>query len=167
MFVLLLVVLPPSTSCAPASSLFFSIECGRCSCSRSPAVLSYSLSFIMSSLTQGVDVRPPVLTSMLKLSWNTPLVCYCAAAFHVSSFDLLCFCFLKCAVIFCCCDVFSFDLCFCVLPCVMCFISFCGGGLFYCVNDLLVSFFELGQFNIDVFLLVRVHHTQSCHAFSF
>ena len=61
--------------------------------------------------------RPPVLTSVLKLSWNTPLVCYCAAAFHASSFDLLCFCFLKCAVSFCCCGVFSFDLCFCVLPC--------------------------------------------------
>ena len=67
---------------------------------------------------------------MLKLSWNTPLVSYCAAALHASSFDLLCFCFLKCAVSFCCCGVFSFDLCFCVLPCVMCFISFCGGGFF-------------------------------------
>ena len=74
--------------------------------------------------------RPPVLTSMLNQSWNTPLVCYCAAAFHASSFNLLYFCFLKCAICFCCCSVFSFDLCFCVLPCVMCFISFCGGGFF-------------------------------------
>ena len=71
--------------------------------------------------------RPPVLTSMLTQSWNTPLVCHCAAALHASSFNLLCFCFLKCAICFCCCSVFSFDLCFCVLPCVMCFISFCGG----------------------------------------
>ena len=74
--------------------------------------------------------RPPVLTSMLNQSWNTPLVCYCAAAFHASSFDLLYFCFLKCAICFCCCSVFSFVLCFCVLPYVMCFISFCGGGFF-------------------------------------
>ena len=35
--------------------------------------------------------RPPVLTSTLVLSWNTPLVCYCAAALHASSFDLLCY----------------------------------------------------------------------------
>ena len=57
-FILLLVVLLLSISCAPASSLFFSIECGRCSSSRSPAVLSYSLSFLMSSLTQDIDVHP-------------------------------------------------------------------------------------------------------------
>ena len=38
--------------------LHFSIECGRCSCNRSPAVLSHSLSFLMSSLTQGLDVQP-------------------------------------------------------------------------------------------------------------
>ena len=39
--------------------------------------------------------RPPVLTSMLKLSWNTPLVCHCAAAFHASAFNLLCYNFNK------------------------------------------------------------------------
>ena len=95
--------------------------------------------------------RPPVLTSMLNQSWNTPLVGYCAAAFHASSFDLLYFCFLQYAISFCCCGVFSFDLCFGVLPCVMCFTSFCGGGFFLSVNDFLVSFFELGQFNTDIF----------------
>ena len=74
--------------------------------------------------------RPTVLTSMLTQSWNTPLVCHCDAALHASSFNLLCFWFLKCAICFCCCSVFSFDLCFSVLPCVMCFIFFCGGGIF-------------------------------------
>ena len=88
---------------------------------------------------------------MLKLSWNTPLVCCWAAAFHASSFDLLCFCFLKCAVSFCCCGVFSFDLCFCVLPCVTCFISFSGGGFFLmCQRFLGISFFELGHFKYPI-----------------
>ena len=81
--------------------------------------------------------RPPVLTSMLKLSWDTPLVCYCAAALHASSFDLLCYSFYKCAVCFCCCcDVLSFDLIFRVISCVMYFISFFGGGFFFCVFDI-------------------------------
>ena len=39
--------------------------------------------------------RPPVLTSMLVLSYTTPLVCYFAAALHASSFDLLCYSFNK------------------------------------------------------------------------
>ena len=32
----------------------------------------------------------------------------------------------------------------------MCFISFCGCGIYYCFDDFLV-FFELGHFNTDVF----------------
>ena len=95
--------------------------------------------------------RPPVLKSMLRLSWNTPLICCCAAAFHASSFDLLCFGFLKCEVCFCCYGVFSFVLCFCVTPCVMCFISFYGGGFFLLCQRFLGIFFELGHSNIDVF----------------
>ena len=96
----------------------------------------------MSSFTQGVDVHP----SMLNQSWNTPLVCYCAAAFH-ASFNLLYFCFLKCAISFCCCGAFSFDLCFCVH--VLHFLLW--WRLFFCFNDFLVSFFEFGHFNTDVF----------------
>ena len=89
--------------------------------------------------------RPPVLTSMLNQSWNTPLVCYCAAAFH-ASFNLVYFCFLECAISFCCCGVLSFDLCFCVLPCVMCFISFCGGGFFLLCQRFLGIFFRARAF---------------------
>ena len=50
-FIMLLVVLLLSVSCAPSSSLFFRSSGGRCSGSRLPAVSSYSLSFLMSSLT--------------------------------------------------------------------------------------------------------------------
>ena len=74
--------------------------------------------------------RPPVLTSMLMMSWNTPLVCYCAAAHHASSFDLLCYSFCKCAFSFCCCGFLSFYLIFHVISCVMYFIFFFGGGFF-------------------------------------
>ena len=140
-------MLHPSTSCAPASSSFFDRVWALFLQSLPCRLVTFTVfSYVVTHTGFG---RPTILTSMLKLSWNTPLVCYCAAAFHASSFDLLCFCFLKCAVSFCCCGVFSFDLCFCVLPCVMYFISFRGGGFFYCVNDFLVSFFKLGQFNIE------------------
>ena len=129
--------------------------------------------------------RPPVLTSMLMLSWNTPLVCYCAAAHHASSFDLLCYSFCKCAFSFCCCDTLCFGFC-------MSAFSFCCCGvslfrldlsryflchvlhflfwrrLFYCVNDFLVSFFELGHFNIGVlFFLHMFNIPRSSHVFCF
>ena len=55
--------------------------------------------------------RPPVLTSMPRLSWNTPLVCCCAAALQASSSDLLCYGFCKCAFSFCCCDLWCFGFC--------------------------------------------------------
>ena len=75
--------------------------------------------------------RPSVLTSMLMLSWDTPLVCNCAAAHHASSFDLLCYSFCRCAFSFCCCcGVLSFDLIFRIISCVMYFISFFGRRLF-------------------------------------
>ena len=78
-----------------------------------------SLPFFPSSLPQGCR-RPPVLTSMLVLSYTTPLVCYFAAALHASSFDLLCYSFNKCAFCFCCCcGVLFFDLIFRVISCVM------------------------------------------------
>ena len=81
--------------------------------------------------------RPPVLTSMFMLSWDTPLVCYCAAALHASSFDLLCNSFYKCAFCFCCCcDVLSFDLIFRVISCVMYFISFFWRRLFFIVSTI-------------------------------
>ena len=110
--------------------------------------------------------RPPVLTSMLRLSWNTPLVCCCAAALH-ASFDLLCFGFCKCAFSFCCCGVLSFDLFFRVISCVMYFISFSGGGFFIVSTIFLVSFFELGHFNIDVFsvCLCSLYPIVSCFSF--
>ena len=113
--------------------------------------------------------RPPVLTSMLELSYTTPLVCYFAAALHASSFDLLCYSFNKCAFCFCCCvGVLSFDLIFRVISCVMYFIFFFGGG-----------FFLLCQRFLDIFPRARtlqywccwlfscVQHTQSSHAFCF
>ena len=104
--------------------------------------------------------RPPVLTSVLNQSWNTPLVCYCAAAFHASSFNLLYLCFFTCAICLCCCSVFSFDLCFCVLP------SFCGGVFLYCFNDFFV-FSSSGNSILMVFavceLLSRL--TVSCFLF--
>ena len=104
--------------------LYFSIECGRCSGSRSPAVLSYSMSFLMSSRTQGIDVHPssrlcairtgthrwfaPVLLNfMLLLSISCTSVsssvrlASAAAAFF--SFDL---CFLRSSL----CHVFHFLL---------------------------------------------------------
>ena len=145
-----------------------SSPCGRCFGSRSPAVVSRSLPFFSSSL-QTVCRRPPVLTSMLMLSWNAPLVCDCAAAHHASSFDLLCYSFCRCAFRFCCCDTLCFGFCMSVF-------SFCCCGVFsfrldlsryflchvlhflvwrrlffYSVNGFLVSFFELDHFNIGVF----------------
>ena len=116
MFILLLVVLLLKTSCAPASSFFFSNECGRCSGSRSPCrlVVFTVFSFVVAHTGCG---HPPALTSMLNQSWNTPLVLLLCCSFSCS-FNLLYFSFLKCAICFCCCSVFSFDLCFCVLPCV-------------------------------------------------
>ena len=54
------------SSCAP-SSLIFSIGCGRCSCSRFPAVMSNLLSFLLSSLITGCR-RPTILTPMLTQS---------------------------------------------------------------------------------------------------
>ena len=41
----------------------------------------------------------------------------------------------------------------------MYFIFFFGGGFVYCVNDFLISFLELGHFNIGVFCLFRVFNT--------
>ena len=100
--------------------------------------------------------RPPVLTSMLELNSTTPLVCYFAAALHASPFDLLCYNFNKCAFCFCCCGVLSFDLIFGVISCVMYFIFFFWRLLFYCVNDFLICFLELGHFNIGVLYFFRV-----------
>ena len=113
--------------------------------------------------------RPPVLTSMLMLSWDTPLVCYCAAALHASSFDLLCYSFCKCAFSFCCCcGVLSFDLIFRVISCVMYFISFFGGGFFLLCQRFLGIFLRARTFQYWCFLLfARVQHTQSSHVFCF
>ena len=109
--------------------------------------------------------RPPVY-ALTELEHTVGLLlCCCISCFFFSI--LLCFGFLKCAVCFCRCGVFSSVLCFCVIPCVMYFISFSGGGFFF-VNDFLVSFFELGHFNIVVFFLfVCAHCTQSSHFFRF
>ena len=86
-----------------------------------PSCPVHCLSFI---ITPTGCRRPPVLTSMLMLSWNVPLVCDCAAAYHASSFDLLCYSFSKCAFSFCCCDTLSFGFCKSVF-------SFCCCGFFF------------------------------------
>ena len=164
-FIMLLVVFSSLDFLCSCFIFKFSIECGRCSGSRSSAVLSYSLSFLMSSITQSIDVHPS--WRLCSIRAGTPLVCYCAAAFHASSFNHLYFCFLECAIIFCCCGVLSFDLCFFAFFLVSC-VSFPFVAVaFFSVNVLLVSFFELGFFNTDVFLLGRVHHNQSCLVFSY
>ena len=143
----------------------FSIECGRCSSSRSPAVLSYSLSFLMSSITQGIDVHPSwrlcsiragtyrwFATVLLHFMILLSISCTSASssvrlASAAAAFSLLT-------------RIFAFFLVSCVsFPFV--------AAAFYCVNDFLASFFELGHFNTDVFLLGRVHHTQSCLVFLF
>ena len=116
--------------------------------------------------------RPPVLTSVLKLSWNTPLVCYCAAAHHASSFDLLCYSLCKCSFSFCYCDTLCFGFCMSVSAAAAGFslstlsftlflvsctsFSFLAAAFFYCVNDFLVSFFELGHFNIGVLFFLHM-----------
>ena len=102
--------------------------------------------------------RPPVLTSVLMLRWDTPLVCYCAAALHASSFDLLCYSFYKCAFSFCCCccGVFSFDLIFRVVSCVMYFISFLGGGFFLLCQRFLGIFLRARTFQYWCFFFLLV-----------
>ena len=151
--------------------LFFpSIRCGRCFGSRSPASLfrqslSCQLAAAAAAAAAAASVscrRPTVLTPMPTQSWNTPSVCLRATARHASSFNFLCFCFLKCAICFCC-FVFSFSMCFCVLSFFLRFSFFCGGGIFDYFNDFLVSFFELGHFNTDVFQLVYFFLAECCH----
>ena len=147
-FILLLVVLLPSTSCAPASSLFFSIECGRCSGSRSSAVLSYSVSFLISSITQGIDVHP---------SWR---LCSIRAGTHRWFATVLLHCMLlsiSCTSASSSVRLASAAAAFSLLTCLFAFFlvscvsfPFCGGG-FFSVNVFLASFFELGHFNTDVF----------------
>ena len=85
--------------------------------------------------------RPTVLTPMLTESRNTPSVCLRATARHASSFNFLCFSFIKCKICFCCCCVCSFS-------CAS--VSFVA-AVFYYFDDFLVSFFELGHFNTDAF----------------
>ena len=84
--------------------------------------------------------RPPVLTSMLMLSWNTPLVCYCAAAHHASSFDVLCYSFCKCAFSFCCLDTLCFGFC-------MSAFSFCCCGVLFLLD---ISRYFLWRFFLNV-----------------
>ena len=95
-----------------------------------PPLSSCHVDCLLSIITSAGSRRPPVLTSMLVLSYTTPLVCYFAAALHASSVDFLCCSFNKCVFCFCCCGVLSFDLIFRVISCVMYFIFFFGGGFF-------------------------------------
>ena len=43
----------------------------------------------------------------------------------------------------------------------MYFIFFFGGGFFYCDDNILISFLELGVFNIDVFVFFCVFNIDS------
>ena len=159
--------LPVTTSCASSSSSIFTDGCGRWFFRRSPVVVTRSLSFFSSSLPRDVDVLS-VLTSMLKLSWDIPLICFCAAALRASAFDLLCYSFYKCAYCFCCCcDVFSFDLIFRVIFCVMYFTSFFDDE-FLLFQRILDIFLRARTFQYWYsFLFARVQHIQSSHVFFF
>ena len=150
-----------------SSSFFFSFDQvgGRCFGSRFPCLFAVSAAVAAAAASVGCR-RPTVLTSMLTQSWITPSVCICATALHASSFNLLCFCFLKCAICFCCCTIFSFSLCFCVLPFFLCFSFFCGGGIFYYFDDFLI-FFELGHFDTDSFFSLCTSFTFFRVVFSF
>ena len=122
-----------ATSCVDFVCIFFIFDSHKRVCAlilQSLPCRRVTFTAFLFIITPSGCRRPPVLTSMLMLSWNTPLVCYCAPALRASSFDLLCYGFCKCACSFYCCGVLSFDLIFRVISCVMYFISFLGGGFF-------------------------------------
>ena len=109
--------------------------------------------------------RPTVLTPMLTQSSNTPSVCLHATVRHAPSFNFLCFCFIKCAICFCCRCVFSFSLCFCVLPFFLCFSFFCDGGILNYFDDFLLSFSSWGISILMFFQLEYFFHVFWCHVF--
>ena len=114
--------------------------------------------------------RPPVLTSMLELSFSTPLVlllCCCASCFFFRSLVLqlqqVCFLLLLLLLRR---SLFRIDLSRYFLCHVLHFLFW--RRLFYCVNDFLIFFLELGHFNLVffAFFVCSTYPIVSCFLFS-